>query len=208
VAGRKAKITKRTVDATHPPTEGEARLWDDELRGFCLRVYASGRKIYSVKYRVDGRQGWFTIGVHGSPWTPDAARAKAREVLAEAATGTNPQIQKSERKSDLTVAELVDRYLSEGPTLKPDKRASSWDTDRGNLNNHARPLLGAKLLRDVAPVDIGRMVERIKAGETSKTTVTKPRGVARVRGGASSSGRTLERDPLDLNRRIPLLGGS
>ena len=33
-----ARISKRTVDAQKPPTKGDRIVWDDELRGFGLRV--------------------------------------------------------------------------------------------------------------------------------------------------------------------------
>lgn len=39
------KITKRSVEAA-ARTGKEYFLWDDELRGFGLRVHPSGRKIY------------------------------------------------------------------------------------------------------------------------------------------------------------------
>ena len=54
--------------ALESPAKGEARLWDDVDRGFCVRAYANGRKVYAVKYRVGPVQRWFTIGEHGTPW--------------------------------------------------------------------------------------------------------------------------------------------
>jgi len=82
---RQAKLTKRLVDSTEYQGGPDTRVWDAELAGFCLRVYPSGRKSYAVKYRVDGRQRWYTIGAHGSPWSPDEARLKARQILNGAA---------------------------------------------------------------------------------------------------------------------------
>jgi hypothetical protein len=79
--GLKSRITKRTVDAATIPSDGETWLWDTGLKGFFLRIYASGRKVYAVKCRVSGRQRIHTIGVHGSPWTPDEARKSAVEAL-------------------------------------------------------------------------------------------------------------------------------
>jgi len=38
------KITKRTVDAVKPAS-ADTFVWDDELKGFGLRVLASGRKV-------------------------------------------------------------------------------------------------------------------------------------------------------------------
>jgi integrase len=77
----RAKITKRTVDGAEP---GGATylIRDTELRGFVLVVTPAGAKSYAVDYRVGSGRGSpkrrLTIGKHGSPWTPETARAEAR----------------------------------------------------------------------------------------------------------------------------------
>ena len=75
----KAKITKRVVDGAVPPTNEEARIWDTDVKGFMLRIYPTGRKVYAIKCRVGRVQSIHTIGEHGSPWTPDEARKAALE---------------------------------------------------------------------------------------------------------------------------------
>ena len=73
----KAKITKRSVDGVTPPAQGEARLWDTDIKGFMLRVYPTGRKVYAVKCRVGRIPRTHTIGEHGSPWLSSMAIAFA-----------------------------------------------------------------------------------------------------------------------------------
>jgi hypothetical protein len=71
-----AKITKRSVDDTKPG-EKPVIVLDTEVKGFGLKVTPQGRKVYFLQYRLGGRETptrRFTIGVHGSPWTPDRAR--------------------------------------------------------------------------------------------------------------------------------------
>ena len=80
-----AKITKRTVDALEP-RDREHVLWDDEIKGFGVRVRPSGRKTYIVKYRDRGRVVKVTIGPHGAI-SPAAARARAAEIVTAARTG-------------------------------------------------------------------------------------------------------------------------
>ena len=112
-----ARITKRTVDAMPLPVKGKARLWDSELKGFCVCAYPTGRKVYVIGYRDRStRFRWFTIGKRGDPWTAEAARIKARELLGNVTTGDFPDEKKvRERLDSTTVAELVERYHTEGP---------------------------------------------------------------------------------------------
>lgn len=186
---KKLKLTKRAVDAATVPATGEARLWDSELSGFCLRTYPSGRKVYAVKYRVAGRQRWFTIGEHGNPWTPDEARDEAGRVLLEAGRGDDPADRKR-IKDDLTVSKLIDLYLEHGPKAKPGKRAASWQQDRSGLTRHAKPLIGSKLASKLTKADGTRMVASITAGETAATVKTRKQGKARITGGQGSAVRT------------------
>ncbi|HEX8568863.1 MAG TPA: site-specific integrase [Caulobacteraceae bacterium] len=188
---RQAKLTKRLVDSTEYQDGPDTRVWDTELAGFCLRVYPSGRKSYAVKYRVDGRQRWYTIGAHGSPWSPDEARLKARQILNLAALGEDAVEKKQERKAALTVAQLIERYLAEGPVTKPSKRASSWKADKSNLNNHVGPRIGRKLVRELTRSDCLTLYRDIAAGTIKSDRRTKKRGRAIIRGGAGIAKRTL-----------------
>ena len=84
-----AKITKRTVDALRPESR-ERVVWDDDIKGFGLRVHPSGKKVYIVKYRHRGRAVKTTIGPHG-PVTPADARTRAAEIITAARTGRDPE---------------------------------------------------------------------------------------------------------------------
>ncbi len=110
-SNRGSRLTKRTVDAIRP-SGTDAVHWDSQLTGFGLRVRRSGRKSYVVQTRVDGRLRWFTIGRHG-PLTPDGARAKALEILADARKGIDPRAARTRRGTDPTMADLCKRFLEE-----------------------------------------------------------------------------------------------
>lgn len=53
------KLTKRTVDAADV-RERDYFIWDDELPGFGLRVFASGKRSYLIQYRAAGRTRRYT----------------------------------------------------------------------------------------------------------------------------------------------------
>jgi Arm DNA-binding domain len=48
------KITKRVVEAADA-REKDYLIWDDELPGFGLRVFSSGKRSYVIQYRTGGR---------------------------------------------------------------------------------------------------------------------------------------------------------
>src|SRR5688572_13371960 len=78
-----AKITKSSVDAL-VSNGGAEFLWDPELKGFGVKGEVSGAKSYVLQYRLGGRASRvrrYTIGRHGSPWTPTTARTEAERLL-------------------------------------------------------------------------------------------------------------------------------
>jgi integrase len=183
-----SKITKRVVDAALPG-ERDQFVWDGELKGFGLKVTPAGRKVYIAQYRLPGRPTQrFTIGRHGSPWTPDGARAEAMSILRHAAEGQDPAAAKRAAKADLTIAELCALYLSEGARTK---KASTLAMDRSRIEGHVKPLLGRKKLGALTRADIDRFLKDVAAGKTAKDTKTGVRGRSIVRGGQGVANRSL-----------------
>src|SRR5918994_497485 len=85
------KITKNVVDAL----TASQLVWDAEVKGFGVRCQRRD-PVYLVKYRALGRQRWYTIGRHGSPWTADLARREAKRILGLVAEGRDPADKKQE----------------------------------------------------------------------------------------------------------------
>src|SRR5260370_42470809 len=87
-------------------------VWDSAFTSFAARRQMGDAVAYFLKFRtVDGRQRWHTIGRHGAPWTPDAARDEARRLLGEVVKGDDPAAAKRAKRKAATVAELCDAYL-------------------------------------------------------------------------------------------------
>jgi integrase len=180
------KLTKRIVDAAKP-NGTEFFVWDDQLPGFGLRVFASGRKSYLVQYRINGRCRRVTLGKHGV-LTPEEARLKARILLGGIAEGDDPAEKKLVARNDPTLSELCDLYLKDGPVMKPDKKQSSWQTDRSNINRHIKPLLGNRKLASLTKADVQRFQADVTLGKSAAMEKTgKKRGKAVVRGGPGTA---------------------
>lgn len=191
-----AKLTKRTVDNTEIRISDYV-LWDDELPGFGLRVFASGKRSYVVQYRASGRSRRYTIGLHGV-WTPEEARREAKVLLGQVARGGNPAEERKLDREAITVKELCTRYLEDlrnglvlGKRGRP-KKATTISTDVGRIERHIVPLLGNRRVRDLAKSDITQAMKDIMAGKTRANVKTdKLRGRAIVRGGAGTAARTI-----------------
>ena len=182
----KAKITKRTVDAAKAGKR-DTFIWDTEAKGFGLKVTPAGNKIYVLQYRFGGRVNRYTIGKHGSPWTPDKARDEAGRLLGVLRDGKNPAALRSADKAEKTVSELCDLYLAEGCETK---RPSTLATDKGRIERHIKPLLGRKRVKDIAQNDIRRFMKDVAAGKTTADEKTE-HGRAIVKGGKGTAARTV-----------------
>jgi integrase len=192
-----AKLTKRFLDTLKPHADRDLFVWDSELRSFGLRMKPSGAASFLVQYRTpQGRTRRLAFGKVGT-LTPDEARAKAKRLLAEAEAGGDPSAQRHETRQALTVEELCERYMNAARAglvttrFGRAKRASTVAIDEGRISRHIVPLLGARVAGSLTRHDVQRMADGIAAGKTAATIKTKPRGVARVTGGAGNATRIV-----------------
>lgn len=185
------KLTKSFIDGIAIKNK-EVIYWDTELPCFGLRVTPTGNKSYMVQYRNKERlTRKYTIGKHGAPWTPEEARKKAKSVLLDVGNGHDPAGKKVEEREALTITELCDLYLKDGPAWKPDKKQSTWDADAAIIKRHIKVLLGTRKAAALTQAEIARFQVDVANGKSAARYKTKPRGLARVRGGKGIAARTV-----------------
>lgn len=145
-----ARITKRTVDVISA-VDKEAFLWDDELRGFGLRAYPSGRKMYLAQFRVGGRLRRVNIGLHGT-LTPDQARTEAMKHLVDVKLGSDPASARDRKKASPTMKEFGQRFLDDHVAVhcKP----STHGEYKRSVELFINPKLGSHRLIDITRADI------------------------------------------------------
>ncbi len=157
----RAKLTKRAVERIRPEPKRDVVVWDQELRGFGVRVKPSGARSYLVQYRnAYGRSKRLTIGQHGV-LAPDQARRQAKKVLGEVARGDDPAAARAEARKALTIADLAERYLEEH--ARPKKKPSSVRMDEANLRLHVLPALGTRQIIEVTRADVARLHHEMRA---------------------------------------------
>jgi integrase len=102
----------RTIEALAPGSY----VSDAIVQGFGVRRQKDGAYYY-LRFRRNGSQYMKSIGRHGSPWTPDTARARAKQLLGLAVGGDDPFAKPVAAE---TFGAEVERYLSkQHAALKP-----------------------------------------------------------------------------------------
>jgi integrase len=191
----KRKLGLRDVRALEP---GQT-VWDTAVSGFGARRQKSPGVAYVLFYRTEeGRQRWYTIGRHGSPWTPETARVEAQRLLGEVKKGSDPAAAKHSRRMAATVSELCDQYLADAKAgrlltrRKVSKKASTLAIDVGRIERHIKPLIGQLKVTAVTREDVDVFMHDVAEGRTAgRTKTARKRGLARVRGGKGAASRVV-----------------
>ena len=148
------KLTKPIVDAIEPG-EKDVWRWDDELRGFGMRVKPSGVKSYMIQYRNQhGATRRLTIGRHGM-LTPDQARKEARQLLAEIGRGEDPSARQMADRAAPTMSDLLDRYLEEHVWVH-NRPTTRLEVER-LVRRHIRPAFGHMKAAAVSRSDVMKL---------------------------------------------------
>jgi integrase len=89
------------------PAEKEYDIWDAKLTGFILRVNPNGNLVYRCEYARGKR---ITIG-NAKILTPMQARERAKEILADAVKGVDPQAKKKDHTIPTFKSFLENEYI-------------------------------------------------------------------------------------------------
>ncbi|WP_454756886.1 tyrosine-type recombinase/integrase [Cupriavidus campinensis] len=152
-----ARLTKSFVDKLVPPATGYALYWDEQDRGFGIRITAAGKRTYIVQGRVNGKSARITIGSH-DPWTCDNARKEARDLLMSMDKGIDPRdTRKEEAAAKVTLRDVANGYLRDRP-LK--------DSSKGEIERHVTTTFEAWLKKPVASITREAVTKRFNEIKT------------------------------------------
>lgn len=146
------KITKPLIDATPAPVTGDTWIWDTELPGFGVRIQASGRKTYTLRYRARDaeRTQRKMVVCRCSDATPAKARDLAREFIMKVAAGQDPAAER--RPSRETGPTVEAMFKARIVAMAAAGRTNAGEVERVLLKsaNNASDAFG----RGTRPVDI------------------------------------------------------
>jgi integrase len=114
------RLTKTVVERLPAPAKRYAIHWDGDLKGFGVRVTASGVKAFILQRRVQhGKEVRMTLGRFG-PLTAPAARREATKLLGAIASGRDPLAERRQAQlAAVTLGEVFTEYLRVRSELRP-----------------------------------------------------------------------------------------
>jgi len=153
------KFTDKSIEKIKPKAE-RFEVWEDNGKGFGLRVSPAGRKSWIYLYRYDGRARRMTIGEYPAMPLVDAneAHAIARKNLSKGIDpGEKDQAKKKAHRNAFTVNDLVAEYMERWAK----KRKVTWREDERCFNKDILPFIGKRKAKDVKNRDIVLLRDKI-----------------------------------------------
>ncbi len=125
-------------------------LFDKSVPGFGLRIHPSGRKVWIVQARIDGRSRRVVVARYGAMRLAQARR-RARDMLDRIRAGGNPADDIRREKQAPTFKEFTEEYLRRSdPHWKPSGR----ETVSVYLKARILPAFGKMLIDRIGPEDV------------------------------------------------------
>src|SRR5262249_13447417 len=177
IAAMAKKLTEGLIKALKPPKHGSSLIWDSEVTGFAIRVFAStranpqGARTFLLSYWLNGTERRFRIG-SWPDWSVIAARAEAKDIRQRVDRGEDPASGRRERREAPTMVDLAERYEREHLPRKSEQSKH----DDGVMIGHILKYIGPD--RRVADVHHGDIVALHRAITDSGHPVLANRTVA------------------------------
>ncbi|MFB9979442.1 tyrosine-type recombinase/integrase [Mesorhizobium kowhaii] len=152
------KLTDTLIDKLPLPAAGNKITYDDDVKGFGIRVTAGGARSFILNYRTrSGHERRYTIGSRPD-WKTGPAREEAKNLKKQIDVGADPMGEVSAAREAKTVADLCDRFEKEHLSKKRDSTARDY---KALIKNHILPALRNKKVAEVEFTDIDGLHRKI-----------------------------------------------
>lgn len=163
------KINETFVKGVSAPNRPNKLYYDEDLKGFALRVTKAGAKAFVLNYSIHGRERRQTIG--GYPgWSAKAAREEAKSLRRQVDRGIDPLEVRNERQNAPTVSDLWEEYS----TVHLPNLAERTQKDQKSMwRNDVLPSLASVRLVDLSSHQIDTLHRKIslRAPYTANRTI-------------------------------------
>ncbi len=171
---KRLRLNEKVVREAPPEQGRDYQIFDAEVRGFAVCIYRSGNRAFTLDYRSAGRQRRMTIG-RWPEWSTKAARERAKELRREIDAGADPLAERDQVREAPRFRDLMERYIEEHlPNLAP----TNASDQKSMLHKLVAPHWANKLVTEITPADVEKLLNRIAAGRARPSKV-KPRNRAR-----------------------------
>lgn len=147
------ELTDKVVKALEAPETGNKIFYDEETKGFGLRVTSAGARAFILNYRAGARERRYTIGSFPD-WKVSKARDEAKRLKREVDLGRDPMGERHEDRAAPTIADLADRFEAEH---LPNRRSATVRDYKGILKSYIRPDLGKTKVADLRHSDVEKL---------------------------------------------------
>jgi len=158
------------------PRHSRYEIGDAVAQGLTLRVWPNGSKKWSVWYlKPDGEARRYSIGPYGRKpgFSLSEARDKAREVIADAKRGKDPQGEKQKtraarkaRRDAPTLSDLLDDFVKDQTTIVKGQPAKWRPATKAGwerfIKADIKPHLGSRIPSEVTDDDVVHFIEKLK----------------------------------------------
>jgi len=149
------KLTKKFIDSQTHNGKAKHIVWDDEIPGFGVRIYPTGKKSFVLDYRDNNRKNLMVIGSY-SVLTLDQARKDARAKLVGLNNGINPLQERQKERQGKLIKDLCAAYIDRHASNK-----KSGGDDITRLNRFIIPEWGNLLVTNIKRADVAALHSKL-----------------------------------------------
>ena len=156
----RTKLTEKVLREAVPIVGRDYQIFDTDVRGFAACIYRGGGRAFTLDYRHAGRQRRMTFG-RWPEWSVSAARERAKEIRREIDAGADPLAQRGALREAPRVNDLIERYCAQHLPKLAERNAAD---QRASLAKLVAPVWGRKLVTDITPTDVDKLLNKIAEG--------------------------------------------
>jgi integrase len=149
-------ITKALVQNIKTPSRDQVCIWDDQLKGFGVRITNNGFRSFVFQTRIKGRLRRITLKPEYPILSVAQARHKATELKAAIGRGEDPIEEKRRERAEPIFGDIADAYLKDAELRGLKARARS----KQRLDAHTAKWR-TRRLSDVSRDDVAKLHDQI-----------------------------------------------